>query len=364
MLAKKVLFILHVPPPVHGSSVVGKQIMDSQLINASFKTDYVNLGTSKSVDDIGGVGFFKLLTYIKILITVFKKVFSKKYDVVYIAPTVSSFGFYKDFIVVFIVKLFQKKVVFHQHNKGVSKRKKNIFNNFLYRFFYKDIHVILLSKLLYDDIQEFVPISKVYTCPNGIANVEFDIKNKFKNDVPVLLFLSNLIESKGVYTLLEACAVLKEKGINFKCLFVGGEGDITKNDFLIKTEELNLFDNVSYLGKMYGEEKHQIFMKSDVFIFPTFYYNECFPLVTLEAMQYAIPVISTEEGGIPEIIENGFNGFIVPNKNSSELAKKMRTLIEGDELRNKMGRKGREKFLKEYTLDKFEQNLLSIISKI
>lgn len=367
MLIKKVLFILHIPPPVHGSAVVGKQIMDSDLINTAFETDYINLGTSKSIDDIGGIGVLKILTYVSILFTVFKKVFKKKYDVVYIAPTVSNFGFYKDFIVVVIVKLFQKKIIFHQHNKGVSQRKKNRFNNLLYHYFYKDVYVILLSKLLYQDISEFVSQNKVYICPNGIElvpNLESLILNKPKNKTPTLLFLSNLIESKGVYVLLESCKILNEKKIKFQCLFVGGEGDISKTAFLRKVEELKISEHISYLGKKYGDEKHELFLNSDIFIFPTYYHNECFPLVALEAMQYGIPVISSNEGGIPDIIKISFNGLIVPSKNPTELAKQMSVLINDKELRIKLGENGRNKFLNEYTLNKFEENLVQIISEI
>jgi glycosyltransferase involved in cell wall biosynthesis len=86
--------------------------------------------------------------------------------------------------------------------------------------------------------------------------------------------------------------------------------------------------------------------------------------VTLEAMQYSIPVISSDEGGIPDIIKNDFNGIIVPSKNSEELAKKIMILIKDEKLRKELGNNGREKFLNEYTLDKFEQNLVNIISDI
>lgn len=367
MKKEKVLFILHLPPPVHGSSVVGKQIHDSHLINGRFDAEYVNLGTSKSVDDIGGIGFFKILIYIKILFSVFKKVFLKKYDVVYIAPTVSNFGFYKDFIVVFIVKLFQKKIIFHQHNKGVSQRKKNLFNNFMYHYFYKDVYVVLLSKLLYKDISEFVSKNRVYICPNGIElvpNLDSLILNKVKNKTPTILFLSNLIESKGVYVLLEACKALQEQKINFQCWFVGGEGDISKTDFLRKVEEFKLSEHVSYLGRKYGDEKHDVFLNADFFVFPTFYHNETFGLVNLEAMMYGLPIVSTNEGGIPDLVKNYFNGFIVSSKNPLELAKKMKTLINDKELRMKLGENGRKKFLNEYTLDKFEENLAQIILEI
>ena len=70
-----------------------------------------------------------------------------------------------------------------------------------------------------------------------------------------------------------------------------------------KINDLNLQEYVTYLGKKYGDYKYEIFQSSDIFVFPTFYHNECFPLVLLEAMMFGLPVISTSEGGIPDIVK-------------------------------------------------------------
>lgn len=364
---KKILFILHTPPPVHGSSIVGKQIMDSKLINSSFNTDYINLGTSKDISHIGAWGLKKTIAYFAILYSIFKKLVFNKYGVIYIAPTVSNLGFYKDFMAIVIIKLFKNKVVFHLHNKGMSVRKQNFVSNFCYRFAFKDVDVILLSKLLYADVEEFVSEEKTHICPNGIdliPDLEIKLKNNPKNETHTILFLSNLIESKGVLVLLNACKILNDTKVNFKCLFVGGEGDIFKDDFNKIIKEYNLSDKVFYLGKKYEEEKHEVFMKADIFAFPTFYKNECFPLVNLEAMQYAIPVISTSEGGIPDIVKNGFNGYIIEKDNSLELADRLVILIKNEALRKELGSNGRIKFLKEFTLDTFEKNLLITLNKL
>jgi len=367
MNKKKILFILHIPPPVHGSSIVGKQIMDSKLINSSFNTEYINLGTSKNVSDIGGMNLKKISTYFRILFTLLKKVIRNKYDLVYIAPTVSNLGFYKDFMAIVIIKTFQKKSVFHLHNKGVADRKQNFFSDFCYRFAFSDVDVILLSKLLYNDVHEFVSEEKIHICPNGIElipDLEIKLTNKHKNIVPTILFLSNLIESKGVLVLLKSCKILSEKKIKFKCLFVGGEGDVFKDDFNEKVRKYNLSDRAFYLGKKYGKDKHEVFLNADIFAFPTFYKNETFGLVNIEAMQYSIPVISTAEGGIPDIVKNGVNGYIIQKNNSLELADKLINLIQDEQLRIELGNNGRAKFLNEYTLDQFEKTLLNILIKL
>ena len=56
----KILFILHLPPPVHGSSMVGQYIKDSKIINTSFVAQYINLSTSKTVDEIGKYPILKI----------------------------------------------------------------------------------------------------------------------------------------------------------------------------------------------------------------------------------------------------------------------------------------------------------------
>ena len=77
--------------------------------------------------------------------------------------------------------------------------------------------------------------------------------------------------------------------------------------FSEEVDKRNLNDRIAYVGRKVGEEKEAFFRQSDVFVFPTYYYNECFPLVILEAMEYKLPVISTNEGGIPDIVKDGEN---------------------------------------------------------
>ncbi|WP_349996691.1 glycosyltransferase family 4 protein, partial [Phocaeicola dorei] len=161
----------------------------------------------------------------------------------------------------------------------------------------------------------------VYICPNGIPNLrkeEFEASRK--NEVSCLLFLSNLLINKGVFVLLDALRILKEKGYFFNCQYVGGEtAEINAVQFSEEVDKRDLNDRVAYVGRKVGEEKEAFFRQADVFVFPTYYYNECFPLVILEAMEYKLPVISTNEGGIPDIVKDGENGLICEKQNPYSL---------------------------------------------
>lgn len=363
MKKNKVLFILHLPPPVHGSSMVGQYIKNSTAINSSFISSYINLCTSKTIDEIGKNPIVKIGRYLKIILKVLTALISFRPKIVYMAIAAKGIAFYKDFFVAFIVKLFNAKLVLHYHNKGVKLYQNKILDNILYLFLFNNSKVILLSERLYDDVKKYVKKENVFICPNGIPNKEFEkVRSPKPNTPPKLLFLSNLIKSKGVFILLDALKILKEKGVEFYCNLVGGEGDISCKELNERLHFLNIEDQVFYLGKKYNEDKFNIFQSSDIFVFPTFYHNECFPLVLLEAMQFNLPIISTNEGGISDIVKNGETGLIVENKNPHQLAEKISWLIDNPQKASLMGKKGQDCFIKNYTITVFENRLINILN--
>ncbi len=116
-----------------------------------------------------------------------------------------------------------------------------------------------------------------------------------------------------------------------------------------------------YHGRMYGKDKETILSAADIFVFSTFYHNECFPLVLLEAMQHGLPCVSTAEGGIPGIIDEGETGYLTEKHDCQALADKIEYLCLHAEARRSMGDKGRRKFLREFTLGRFEGRMSEIL---
>lgn len=355
----KILFILHLPPPVHGAAMVGKYIHDSQFINTTFECQYINLALAKDLNDIGKGGITKLIHFVKKLILIKQAVKSFKPDLCYVTPNAKGGAFYKDFVIVQLLKSMGCKIIVHYHNKGVSTRQEHWLDNQLYKQFFKELKVILLAKSLYPDFKKYVHPNNLYICPNGIPQTNFLPSlshNRFN-----ILFLSNMMEEKGVWTLLKACEILKKNQQNFECHFVGKWSDITQESFNSQINKYKLNECVFAHGAQYGDEKNKYWQKCDLFVFPTYYHNESFPMVLLEAMQQKKACISTNEGGIPEIIIPDQTGYLIPKQNHVLLAEKIMYLIHHKELCSTMGENGFTRYNQYFTLQKFEEHLVSIL---
>ncbi len=364
MAAKKqrILFILHLPPPIHGAAVVGQFIKNSEQINTQFETNFLNLGTSTSVDDIGKSGFGKLWRYVKLIFTALKLRFRFNPDVIYMTITAKGTGFYKDALIVLFLKMFGKKFIFHFHNKGIATNQHKKLDNWLYKRVFKNADVILLSQLLYMDIEKYVTLDKIHICPNGIIPIASKVTKEHSKEAPILLFIGNLAVSKGVLDLLDALEILTKEGINFKCNIIGGEGTLTQNELMDKIKNVGLQDNVVYLGKKVDDEKSSYLQNADILVHPS--HEECFPLVLLEAMSVGLPTISTFEGGIPDIIEHNETGLLLEKGDILALSENIKRLILNQELRVQMGKRAHDKYMKQFTMVQFEFRMTEILKNV
>lgn len=360
-MKNRILFILHLPPPIHGAAMVGKYIHDSSTINQTFNCHYCNLTLAKNLQDIGKGGLKKLLDFIRQLWKIHQEVKRVHPNLCYVTPNAKGGAFYKDFVIIMMLKAMGQKVAIHYHNKGVATRQHKFLDNLLYKNFFKDLKVILLAEPLYQDISKYVKRENVSICPNGIPTKEI-IPIKISHPDFNILFLSNMMKEKGVWDLIEACRLLKEKGKKFHCDIVGRWSDITEIDFYTQIKKYDLEQYITAHGAKYGDEKNIFFQKADIFVLPT--HNECFPLVLLEAMEQGIACISTSEGGISAIIQEGKTGYIIDKQKPQILAEKIEHLIEHPEICKIMGQAGKKRFEQEFTLNRFESQISKILENI
>lgn len=179
----KVLFIMHMPPPVHGASMVGKYIHDSEVVNSEFECHYLNPTTAKNLEDVNKFRFGKVFDVFGLIRRIMAKVREMQPDVVYFTANAAGMPFYKDYLIVKTLQTSLRReasrradgkvgeIVVHYHNKGVATRQNRFFDNLLYRSFFKDLKIILLAENLYSDIKKYVKREDVQICGNGIPDL-------------------------------------------------------------------------------------------------------------------------------------------------------------------------------------------------
>lgn len=363
----KVLFLMQLPPPVHGASVVNKTIKDSEVINGAFKARYVDLSPAKSMNDLGKITPSKLLRFISIFFESILTFLRYKPALVYMTLSPHGAAFYKDSLILILIKMLGGKVVVHMHGKGVrSTAKRSTLLQWYYKFAFKGVAVIHLSKSLFKDLDGIRDTdSKIYELNNGIPDAGYGLKKGTHSEVLNLIYLSNFVRTKGADTLLNAINLLPgEYQGRFKLKLVGGFPDAGFKGEIEKLVKDVFSSDVDIVGPLYGEEKEKALNDASVFILPTRFKNECFPLSILEAMSFRLAIISTHEGAIPDMVLNGENGFVVDREDEQALADRIKEYISNPLLSSNHGNRSRDFFEAKYTLENFENRLLSILNEV
>ena len=272
----------------------------------------------------------KLLVLCKaILQFLYWMLFHPEIKIVHVQGSVGA-SFWRKAIFIYIAKFFHKKVVWHMH----AGRFAVFYQQHRYavrKVVDKSDVIIALSEYWKEYFKNEFPTKRVEIIKNVISA---PVVHKQQTGYFTLLFLGLLGKNKGIYDLLECIRDHKEEFQGNLKLYIGGNGEIEHVKQLIK--EYGIADIVIFEGWVSGDKKIELLNKSDAYILPS--YKEGLPISILEAMSYGMPIISTPVGGIPEIVSNGENGYLVEPGNKEDIYKAIMSLLNDADLRNRMGR--------------------------
>lgn len=359
-----VLLLIKTPPPITGATLMNKRVLESMLLRENFNIRSICISYSLSVADLGKFRISKLFKILRVSITLFVELLFHRPQFVYFQISPLRKAFYRDLIFVLIIKLLNVKIVYHLRGKGINEETKVIWKKWLYKFAFFGEEVICLSNLLTYDVKNVFD-GQVFVVNNGVPETNYICQEQSNNShhEPInLLFLSNLIISKGILDFLDALEILLKRRVNFKGIVVGAEGDLDIELLMAEIENRGLNQHVIYLGALYNDDRDEILCTCDILVFPT--KNDIWGNVIVEAMQFGKPVVSTIEGAIPEIIDDGVTGFIVEKANPVQLANRIEVLIENHALRHSMGKAGRLKYEKKFTIKHFEHSLKNVFDNV
>ena len=169
-----------------------------------------------------------------------------------------------------------------------------------------------------------------------------------------LLGLGQLNPRKGFHILVEALALLAERQSQLECTIVGGGEQYDELERAIAKHQLQ--DVVRLAGAVPHEEVREFISSCDLFVLPCVVsddgWRDGIPVALMEAMFHRRPVISTDILGLPELIENGDSGILVPSNDAAALSAAIVALADDAEARRRMGERGREKVLNAFNNEK------------
>lgn len=170
--------------------------------------------------------------------------------------------------------------------------------------------------------------------PNGVELERFKIppRDKRKDDAKAVIFVGRLHPLKGVQYLIEAMVIVHQELPDVKLVVVGDGIERAKLEKF--AEELNLNGCIQFTGQLPQESIPRLMHQAEVFVLPSI--SEGFGIVNLEAMAAGLPIVATNVGGIPDVIEEGVNGFLINAKNSDEIAGKLLILLQDDGMRKEI----------------------------
>ena len=162
------------------------------------------------------------------------------------------------------------------------------------------------------------------------------------------------MQEKGVFEVLEALKLLEKEGFNFKAKIAGNIDERHKDSIHKYFDSLK---NLEYCGVVSGQEKKELLLWGTIFILPTYYAMEGQPISILEAMATGNLILTTKHAGIPDIFEDGVNGYFVEKQNIKSIVAKIKFATFDKFNSDAMRLQNYSIAKREYTVENFIKNI-------
>lgn len=303
---------------------------------------------------------------IRILVALFWKMLICQPDVVHYTSSAAS-ALYKDLVAIWIVKsLFRRKFIIHWHFGRIPQifeEKGNEYKRFVTVCNNVDISISIdersFNTLKHNGFNVInVPNPIPFTLQDEAKKLsDFDIH---KNRIPgTILYVGHILKNKGVYELVKACSECEM--VNQLVLIGPFFDECTKDDLIDIASKRDGGNWLELAGEKKREEVWDYYKRCSVFCLPS--YSEGFPYVIMEAMAFGCPIVATNVGAIPEMLNDGC-GVIIDAKNTYSLKEAISILLTEENYALDIGLKAHKKVLSKYTIEKVYSMYLSIFKKV
>lgn len=266
-------------------------------------------------------------------------------------------SFYRKSLIILIGKLFRKNILLHMHASQFDKfyfNSTNIAKSYI-RFILKLPNKIVVLSEKWKEFYEKITDNEIIIVNNAVLIDKYN----YNNNGNIISFMGRLCERKGIYDVLKIADKILENHKDIK-LYLCGDGDIEKIKSIIL--EKGMSDKIIVTGWINDKDKEKILKNSIINILPS--YNEGMPMAILETMAQGIPNISTDIGGIPNVIENYENGILIHPGDVDELLNSINYLLSNKEIRMDMSRKAYETIKYKFSIETYNNKFIGLYKSL
>ncbi len=362
----RVLIIGPTPPPVHGNAVFTEMILRSAEVRSRYDLLHLDTSDRRSLANLGRLDAGNVALALKHAAQLAVLIVRERPDIVYLGVSQNRLAYLRDAVLIGIARAFKCRVATHLHGGRFQEfyAESGRATRALIRKTTSWLSAAaVLSESLRGMYAGLLPNERVLVAGVGVSDPTAQKTArpvKGDRDVIVIGYIGMLYGPKGVLELLDAAAIVLQRTLRVRFEFAGdfySEEDRTA--ILARVAQHKLQDSVEFVGRVTGEAKRGFFARMDVLVFPG-YQVEGMPLVILEAMAARLPVIATPVGAVPDILSDGETGIVVPPRDVPALVNAIEKLVMGKDLRERMGRRARERYLEKYTEQQSMQQLVTL----
>lgn len=358
---------MQLPPPVHGVTAINEHIA-RRLLPGRLQHRIVNLNSSDSMASMHGSRFKKVFRSLKMITTMLWLLHSFRPQLVYFTIAPFGVGLIRDLLLTSLIRASGRRIVFHLHGTGFSQKTSRLYR-LAYQYLFRRDHFIILSDLLYDDIARYLPRSRCRVLPNateGLLSYEDRrrIYNNGSSAVPEIIYLANFDPRKGLLTAIDTFVDLRRRGVLARLRLVGSYSYYWGQDQMLgylAMIDADIRQDIIVHGPAYDEEKARLLSNADIFFYPSS--HDALPLVVLEAMAHGLPVVTSTQGALSDVVLHADCGYLFHAHDGQNFLEVLIELCQDRQKRQQLGRNAWQRYRRQYSFAAFDAGLLRIVSE-
>jgi len=362
----RILLFGYLPPPLFGPSVACQTLLGTEFAT-NFKITFFNLSVVTNLSELEQVSVWKM---IRLVGFVFKELWylcTRRFDFCCYPISFNRNAFLKDALLLRLAHAFHVPIVLWAHGNKLPSfyaRSGMGMQRLIDRVVCDARAAIVLGDRLRYNFEQHLRSEQIFTVPLGIRPPGILPAVEKRADTVSVLYLGNLAAEKGVLVLMRAIPTVVKRRPNARFVFSGlWRRDHERQEAERIISEHNLEGRIQFAGIVAGEAKWRLLAGADILVFPTLL-SESFGLVLVEGMAAGLPIVTTPHVPIPDVIEDGVNGFVVDERDPDQLANKILQLADDPDLRRRIGEANRQKFERLYTAEHYGRRMIELFEKL